>query len=128
MKTKAQWDESQQDLGRFLQIGDVVDEEMADYFLCVLPPACMAGGIIQIGEPYSFKAGGETFMTIRKIGDSWVYAGCCHKGKGDEPGASYLDFHAAHQTKSHAAAGISPADFAAAAEYEERYGEQGEVQ
>ena len=30
MKTKNQWDESRLDLGKFLQIGDVVDEEMAE--------------------------------------------------------------------------------------------------
>ena len=126
MKTKAQWNASGQNLTSFLEVGDEVDVEMADYFLCVLPPTFYSSTLIQIGEPYDFKSGGETFMTIHKIGEFWVYAGCCHKGKDDEPGSHFLDFHAAHQTKSHAAAGISPADFAAAAEYSERYGEQGE--
>lgn len=37
METYAAWGESWQSLDHFLLIGDVVDEEMADYFINVLP-------------------------------------------------------------------------------------------
>jgi hypothetical protein len=119
MKTRAQWNASRQNLTDFLEIGDEVDESIMWYFVKVLPPACYRSDLIQIGEPYDFKGGAETFMTIRKMGSSWIYAGCCHVGHSDEPGANYLDFLAAYQAKSHAAAGITPATMAAAAEYSE---------
>jgi len=38
MKTYAAWGESRQSLDHFLAIGDDVDQEMADYFVNVLPP------------------------------------------------------------------------------------------
>ncbi|MHB8390383.1 MAG: hypothetical protein ACYDBH_12495 [Acidobacteriaceae bacterium] len=38
MKTYSGWGESRQSLDHYLQIGDVVDQEMADYFVNVLPP------------------------------------------------------------------------------------------
>ena len=49
-KTRAGWRESNLDLSHYLQIGDVVDEETADYFLGVLPPACYTCNLIQIGN------------------------------------------------------------------------------
>lgn len=85
MKTMEGWHESKLDLGKFLQIGDVVDEEMADYFLCVLPPACMTGGILQIGEPNSHVNGRATFATIKRTSEGWVYCGNCHRGQTEEP-------------------------------------------
>ncbi|MBP2657188.1 MAG: hypothetical protein H6Q69_220 [Firmicutes bacterium] len=52
IKTYANWEG---DLGAYLQIGDEVDQEMVDYFINVLPPACMNGECVQIGEPYSHR-------------------------------------------------------------------------
>jgi hypothetical protein len=80
-KTRAGWRESNLDLSHYLQIGDVVDEEMADYFLCVLPPACYTSKLIQIGEPYSHAGGAETYSTIERTADGWVYRGHCHHGE-----------------------------------------------
>ena len=54
------------------KIGDVVSDEEADYFLCVLPPACMTGGIIQIGEPNSHVNGRATYATIKRTPEGWV--------------------------------------------------------
>ena len=120
MKTKQQWDESQQDLGAFVKIGDAVDEEMADYFLCVLPPACMSGGIIQIGEPNDHVNGRATFATIKQTPQGWVYCGNCYRGQTTEPvGGDWLDRHIAEQRANFAAAGVSPKMLESAAEYTE---------
>lgn len=120
MKTKAQWDESRQDLGRFLQVGDVVDEEIADYFLCVLPPVCMVGGIIQIGEPNSHVNGRATYATIKRTPEGWVYCGNCHRGQTAEPvGGDWLDRHIAEQRANYKAAGVSDEMLASAADYSE---------
>jgi hypothetical protein len=69
-------------------------------------------GEIHIGKP-ELKSG----QTLRLDEDRryWI----------EEP-EHWLDPIIAEQQAGHAAAGISPADFAAAAEYSEQYGEQGE--
>ena len=85
VKTLAGWHESQRDLSRYLTPGDVVDEEMAMYFLEVLPPACHTSKLIQIGEPYDFVAGAKTFSTVELTPAGWVYRGHCHLGKNREP-------------------------------------------
>lgn len=38
------------DLEEYLQVGDLVDQEMVDYFINVLPPAYMSGSLIQMGH------------------------------------------------------------------------------
>ena len=75
MKTKKEWDNSKQNLGQFLQVGDVVDDEMYDYFLGVLPPACNSATCLQIGEPYTHSAAGPHFPTLIKKDGQWTYAG-----------------------------------------------------
>ena len=120
MKTMEGWHESKVDLGKYLQIGDVVEEEMADYFLCVLPPACMTGGILQIGEPNSHVNGRATYATIKRTSEGWIYCGNCHRGQTTEPvGADWLDRYIAEQRANFKAAGISESDLAAAADYSE---------
>lgn len=74
MKTYAAWGESRQSLDHFLLIGDVVDEEMADYFIKVLPPVSMLGHLIQIGEPVCDVGGRPTYATLRRnSARQWVY-------------------------------------------------------
>lgn len=87
MKTMSGWHEAKVDLDRYLEIGDAVDEEMADYFIGVLPPATYRADLIQIGEPYSHVAGRATFSTLYKpLGaQAWLYAGHCHRGEWAEP-------------------------------------------
>jgi hypothetical protein len=83
IKTLEQWNKSRQTLDEFLQVGDVVDDAMADYFVGVLPPACMTGHIVQIGEPVSDVGGRPTYATLHRayVGMPWVYAGNCHRGQ-----------------------------------------------
>lgn len=84
-KTREQWRGSGLCLNEFLQVGDLVDEDMADYFLCVLPPATHSSLLIQIGEPYSHVNGKPTFATIKKTADGWEYRGNCHIREPREP-------------------------------------------
>ena len=85
MKTLAGWHESKLDLGKYLQPGDVVDQEMVDYFLNVLPPATMSRQLIQIGEAVDIVDGKDTFATLRKIDGRWTYQGDCFRGHCTAP-------------------------------------------
>jgi len=76
MKTKAQWDQSRQNLSTFLNVGDLVDEEMKMYFLEVLPPATWTNRVIQIGEPYSHNSKNQPeYFTLERDHEGWKYAG-----------------------------------------------------
>jgi hypothetical protein len=88
MKTYQGWNGSGQDLSKYLQVGDEVDEELVDYILCVMPPATHRSDLIQMGEPHSFVAGRETFTTVHCVNGTWRYAGHCHRGSNVEPGAA----------------------------------------
>ena len=55
MKTMQEWEESGKSFGDFAAIGEEVDEEIYDYFLDVLPPACLTGRLLQIGEPAAHR-------------------------------------------------------------------------
>lgn len=78
IKTYADWDCDLQD---YLQVGDVVDEEMYNYFIDVLPPAYCSGTIVQMGEPYSHKEFGATYATLKHTSNGWAYCGHCYRGK-----------------------------------------------
>jgi hypothetical protein len=78
VKTYADW---KGDLGSYLNIGDIVDEEMFNYFLNVLPPACWTSRILQIGEPNSHVNGKATYSTLEKTSDGWVFRGSCYRGE-----------------------------------------------
>lgn len=87
LKTFANWDCN---MSEYLQIGDEVDQEFVDYFIDVLPPACMNNKCIQIGEPYSYKtdANGNfkaTYSTLKKENGKWYYAGHCFRSETIEP-------------------------------------------
>lgn len=81
IKTYENWCASGLDLSQFLRIGDVVDEEMADYFIEVLPPITMTGQLVQMGEPHSHREGRATYSTLERVGSNWIYRGHCHRGQ-----------------------------------------------
>lgn len=85
MKTLDGWEESGLLLDEYLQVGDIVDEELQLYFLEVLPPATMTDRCIQIGEPSALVDGAYTYDTLKKTKDGWVYCGECHQGKTVRP-------------------------------------------
>jgi hypothetical protein len=87
VKTLGQWNASRTDLDHFLQIGDFVDQAMADYALGVLPPAYCTSNMVQIGEPYSHVDGKETYTTFYRSSENepWEYRGHCHLGNNRHP-------------------------------------------
>lgn len=78
MKTYKGWNCN---MDEYLQIGDLVDEEMADYFIEVLPPATFTSSLRQIGEPYSHVDGRATYSTLYRTENGWMYMGHCHRGE-----------------------------------------------
>lgn len=76
MKTRKGWQRSGQRLGEYLNVGDIVDEELEMYFGEVLPPTTSSNTVIQIGEAYdSDHRGLPRFATLEKIEGNWVYKG-----------------------------------------------------
>ncbi len=77
MKTFQNWEGSGKDLSQFLDVGDVVNDAMKWYFIECMPPACMSGGVIQMGEPHDHGGpdGAERFLTLRREGGKWLYRG-----------------------------------------------------
>ncbi len=77
VKTYTDWCASRKNLGEFFQIGDLVDRETVDYFINVLPPACMSPRCIQIGEAvrHDDETGKPMFSTLERQKEGWVYAG-----------------------------------------------------
>ena len=69
------WNNSNQNLDEYLNIGDEVDREIYWYFIEVLPPACMSSTCVQIGEPYTHIDGKPAFNTLEKINGKWTYTG-----------------------------------------------------
>lgn len=78
MKKYSDWHGS---LSEYLQVGNLVDEEMVKYFINVLPPVTMNGSIIQMGEPYNHVNGKPIYHTLHRTPEGWHYDGCCHRGK-----------------------------------------------
>ena len=74
-------------IGQYLQVGDVVDKEMYEHFLNVLPPRynysafLQAGGAIDNIEVDGVLKG--TYLTFVKDGDSnnWIFKGECFLGE-----------------------------------------------
>jgi len=76
MKTMKEWKGSRLDISQFLQVGDIVDDEILDYFIGVLPPACMSSRCVQIGEPTRHNAAGKPeFETLEHKDGNWIYTG-----------------------------------------------------
>jgi hypothetical protein len=83
VKTHKGWGESRLSLERYLQVGDLVDEEMHDYFLNVLPPAYWSSSILQVGEPVDHKERGAVYDTLKRTASGWMYCGNCYRGQTD---------------------------------------------
>jgi hypothetical protein len=81
MKTLEGWKNSPNlSLYQYLEVGDVVDEKMAEYFLTVMPPVTSSPNLIQLGEPYAHIGGRGVYPTLKKTSAGWVYCGHCFRG------------------------------------------------
>lgn len=86
LKTYQDWEG---DLTKYLQVGDEVDRRMVDYFINVLPPACMNGRCVQMGEPYCHEEDSSgilrpKFLTLKLENGKWYYAGACFSGQEEQ--------------------------------------------
>ena len=86
MKTYKQWSNSKLSLTKFFKVGDVVDEELVEYFVEVLPPAHCSfepgAGLVQIGEVYDHTPDAQQlYLTVAQVDNEWKYAGICLRGE-----------------------------------------------
>lgn len=69
------------DAAGYLEVGDRVDDTLADWWLDVLPPACWTRNIRQIGEPASSdEQGRNLYATIELVAGAWFFRGDCPRG------------------------------------------------
>ena len=88
LKTIEDWQNSEcRTWDEYCKPGDLVDQEVADYFLNILPPQTMKRGYFQVGEPHSYarnpKTGktSDTYATFVRYGkEIWQYRGNCWTG------------------------------------------------
>lgn len=84
MKTCQQWQESGLYMDKFYRVGDVVEQELYDYLLEVLPPASFGRNHVQCGEPADHKGkdGRPRFTTVARLGEysPWIYLGDRERG------------------------------------------------
>jgi hypothetical protein len=71
-------------LDEYLQVGDLVDDDMYWYFVNVLPPASMNSYIVQIGEPNDHIDGRATYATLKYTPAGWMWVGHCFRGETEE--------------------------------------------
>jgi len=93
IKTLAGWGEFCEETGKsswgnYVSPGDLVDEEVYDYFLNVLPPRSFSAGYLQVGEPFSHRANPKTgicqatYMTFVSANNGlYRYCGNCFAGE-----------------------------------------------
>ena len=84
-KTAEEWRASRKPLSEFLQVGDHVDEWIANHFLCELPPAYWSGTVLQLGEASGLEEWGYTYLTLSRPScyAAWEYRGACYLGQTD---------------------------------------------
>lgn len=78
------------------KVGDLVEEQVVDNFMDMLPPACMRSDCSQVGEPYSHRIDEKTgksrptFATFRRVEKGvWEYRGNCFRGENTERGEAF---------------------------------------
>lgn len=82
MKTYRGWLESDANtIEEYLNVGDIVDEEMYLHFLNIMPPLIDLSNLLQTAEPYDFVGGKATYLTFEKVDGQWTYRGNCYKGE-----------------------------------------------
>lgn len=97
IKTMAGWTEFAEknndgSWDKYCKAGDLVDEEIYEYFLNVMPPRGMGNGYLQVGEPHSSAFDPEcgkwrpTYGTFQRVQKGvWMYMGNCFASGEWEP-------------------------------------------
>lgn len=87
VKTMDGWNGSGLSFDDYFFPGDVVAEDVVDYFVNVVPPVLMRHDCTQAGEEVSTEKDDNgryraTYTTFHCIGEGrWRYDGCCFKGE-----------------------------------------------
>lgn len=71
------WHGSHANFREFFNAGDVVGQEVVDYFINVLPTLVDRPTYVQAGEACDYVNGKNTYLTFRREED-WKYLGECH--------------------------------------------------
>lgn len=74
-----------------IHIGDLVSEEVVDYFMDELPPVTLRADCCQMGEPYAHRDDPETgrwrptFATFKRVSPGeFTFCGYCFAGENEE--------------------------------------------
>lgn len=84
IKTYKEWQGS---ITEYLNINDIVDNEMVEHFRNVLPPKTDSNYIVQGGEAYDHVLDDATnkykgiYITFIKEDGNWIYKGYCFIGE-----------------------------------------------
>ena len=82
IKTYKGWMESDaSSIEKYLNPGDIVDEEMYNHFLNIMPPLVWDGYYLQVREACDYINGGNTYTTFTYENGNWVYKGECHRNQ-----------------------------------------------
>ena len=76
VKSLRAWRDSQnKTIEEFLNVGDIVDGDMVDYFTNILPPKRWNRNFLQVGENCDSIDGRNTYLTFKKDHGKWSYCG-----------------------------------------------------
>ncbi|WP_368263016.1 hypothetical protein [Clostridium disporicum] len=80
VKTYADWNDGQY-IEEYLTVGDIVDNEMYEHFLNVIPPLTFTSSLLQVREVYDYVDGRGVYFTLKKENGVWIYCGHCFRGE-----------------------------------------------
>lgn len=87
-KTMEDWNNSKENyFESFFKPGDIVDQDVVEYFVNSLPPVTLREYFVQAGEPYNHRVDPEdkickaTYPTFERGIENWIYKGNCFKDK-----------------------------------------------
>lgn len=85
-KTYSAWHEAALDFGDYCFPGDIVDDEIVDYFVDCMPPITLRRTCTQCGEPHGMEVDErgvykETYITFRREDGKWIFDGYCFAGE-----------------------------------------------
>lgn len=79
MKSMKSWQESSAgDFEEFFKPGDIVSQDVVDYYKNILPPIINSNSVMQAGGAIDTVNGRDTFITFVKRDGKWMYIGDCY--------------------------------------------------
>lgn len=100
IKTKTMEDWKQSDanyFNDFCKPGDLVGQDIVDYFVNSITPILLSDRLVQAGEAYSSRIDPEdnkyksTYITFERMDNGWVFRGNCFKNKNYDVDYQYQE-------------------------------------